>query len=189
MKKIKNQISNINNSSVKPYPSPEINISNNRKINSSITNYIYQIHLPREYKPISYIKTDSNINNMNEYTNMNLLIEINELRKAKIKLVNELNRAKQENETLNSYRKLLEQKFIYQLTLNKANTNHKKFINTNKIGNNYFINNNNKNFVYKGINIEKNMNYNKKFVLNNNYRKNNFNYKDFKKIMINNNYN
>ena len=33
------------------------------------------------------------------------------------------------------------------------------------------------------------MNYNKKFVLNNNYRKNNFNYKDFKKIMINNNYN
>ena len=92
---------------------------------------------------------------MNEYTNMNLLIEINELRKAKIKLVNELNRAKQENETLNSYRKLLEQKFIYQLTLNKANTNHKKFINTNKIGNNYFINNNNKNFVYKGINIEK----------------------------------
>ena len=104
-------------------------------------------------------------------------------------MVNELNRAKQENETLNSYRKLLEQKFIYQLTLNKANINHKKFINTNKIGNNYFINNNNKNFVYKGINIEKNMNYNKKFVLNNNYRKNNFNYKDFKKIMINNNYN
>ena len=141
-------------------------ISNSKYRNISFNNeYCY-----------TYNNININKNNIDKYSNENLLKEISELKEKIKKYQNELSRAKREKKVQNIYISLLERKYISQLISKKENFNNKNIKNENNRNKTLFITNKekfNENIEPNNLTKNEKNKYNKLNV--------NFNYKIFKK--------
>ena len=116
---------------------------------SYIPNYSLNINSNSNNRNISFNNefcyTFNNINinenNIDKYSNENLLKEITELKEKIKKYQNELSRAKREKNVQKIYISLLERKYISQLTSKKENFSYKNIKNENNRNKTLFITN------------------------------------------------